>query len=185
MDLKKLVPWNWFRKEDEHRPSPSLPVSRGAQPHSGDPVVRFHQEVDRLFDHFFRGFSLPSMGFGREAAPMAQPDWLKPHLDVAATEKEYTISAELPGVDEKDVQIELLEDTLVIRGEKRQEKEEKEKSYYRVERSYGSFQRTLSLPEDADSSGIGAAYRNGLLTITIPRKSKPGAAAKQIPIRNE
>ena len=71
---------------------------------------------------------------------MAQTDWLKPTLDIGASGKEYTISVELPGVDEKEVQLELLNDTLKIKGEKKQQKEEKEKNYYRMERSYGSFQ---------------------------------------------
>ncbi|ABK18537.1 Hsp20/alpha crystallin family protein [Syntrophobacter fumaroxidans] len=184
MDFKKLAPWNWFKKEEEQQ-SANLPVQRYDQPRHDNPVARFHQEIDRMFDHFFRGFGFPSMGVGREIAPMSGTEWLKPMLDIAAGDKEYTITVELPGVDEKDVQLELQEDTLIIKGEKRQEKEEKDKNYYRMERSYGSFQRVLSLPEDAEQEGINAAYKHGILTITIPRKARAVAKPKQVVINRQ
>lgn len=184
MDLKKLAPWNWFKKEEEQQPA-ALPVQRYGQPHHYTPVARFHQDIDRMFDDFFRGFGFPSMGFGREVAPLSRADWLKPTLDIAAGEKEYTITVELPGVSEKDVQLELVEDTLVIKGEKKQESEEKDKNYYRMERSYGSFQRVLSLPEDAQQDGIGAAYKHGILTITIPRKAKAEPTSRKVIINKQ
>jgi len=183
MDIKKLAPWNWFKKEEEQE-GKMLPVRRQeTQTFHPDPFVQIRKEIDRLFDTAFRGFGFPSMGFGRELTPMAQTDWLKPTLDIGASEKKYTISVELPGVDEKEVQLELINDTLKIKGEKKQQKEEKEKNYYRMERSYGSFQRVLSLPEDADQSNIKAVYKNGIMEITIPRKAAPKAEAKQIEIK--
>lgn len=184
MDLKKLAPWNWFRKEEEHQPA-TLPVQRYGHPRDASPMAQFHQDIDRLFDSFFRGFGFPSMGFGRESAPLAQTDWLKPTLDIAANDKEYAISVELPGVDEKDVELELSDETLIIKGEKKQEKERKEQNYYRMERSYGSFQRVLSLPEDAEQDGIVASYKHGVLTITIPRKARAATKAKQITINKQ
>lgn len=180
MDLKRLAPWNWFKKEEEHQAS-ALPVQRSGHHQDYNPIAQFHQEIDRLFDSLFRGAGLPTMGFGRAPTLSAQSDRFKPTLDVAANDKEYTISVELPGVDEKDVQLELSDDTLVIKGEKRQEKEEKDKYYCRRERSYGSFQRVLSLPEDAEQEGI-AAYRQGILSVTIPRKAKAAAKSRQIDI---
>ncbi|MGV8073791.1 MAG: Hsp20/alpha crystallin family protein [Syntrophobacteraceae bacterium] len=183
MDMKKLAPWNWFKKEEEHRPA-ALPVHHTGQLRHYEPFAQFHQEIDRMFDNFFRGFGLPSSGFGTEFTSLPQAEWLKPTLDIAAGDKEYTICVELPGVDEKDVQLELSEDTLVIKGEKKQEKEEKEKNFYRMERSYGSFQRVLSLPEDAEHEGIGAAYKNGILTITIPRKAGPKKESRQISVKS-
>jgi HSP20 family protein len=120
---------------------------------------------------------------GPHAFPVLAKEWLKPSLDLAATEKEYTISLELPGVESNEVRLEIINDTLKISGEKRQEKEEKEKDFYRLERSYGSFQRILSLPEDADQDNVNAVFRNGVMTITIPRKSAPEAQARQIEIK--
>ena len=184
MDMKKLAPWNWFKKEEEQQPAP-LPVHRSGQLRLHDPFAQFHQEIDRMFDNFFRGFSLPSMGFGRERTSLSQTEWLKPTLDIAANDKEYAISVELPGVDEKDVELELADETLVIKGEKKQETERKEQNYYRMERSYGSFQRVLSLPEDAEQDGIVAAYKHGILTITIPRKAKPATKAKRITLNKQ
>jgi HSP20 family protein len=104
-------------------------------------------------------------------------------LDVGASDKEYTISVELPGVDEKEIQLELSNNTLKIKGEKKQQKEEKEKNYYRMERSYGSFQRVLSLPEDADQEKINATYKNGIMEIAIPRKASQKTETKKIEIK--
>ena len=183
MDLKKLAPWNWVKKEEEQQAT-TLPVRRHGQLRAYSPISQFHQELDRMFENFFRGFGFPAMGLGREDAPLAPAEWLKPTLDVAAGDKEYTITVELPGVEERDVQLELSEDTLIIRGEKKQEKEEKEKNYYRMERSYGSFQRVLSLPDDADQEGVSAAYKNGVLTITVPRKAGQKKEVRRIPVKS-
>jgi HSP20 family protein len=109
---------------------------------------------------------------------------LKPTLDLSATDKKYTISVEIPGVDEKDVKLEIANDTLTIRGEKKQENEEKDKNYYRVERSYGSFQRVLSLPEDADQAGVKATFKRGILFISMPRKAVPQADVRKIDIKS-
>ncbi len=114
MDLKKLAPWNWFKKEEEQH-AETLPVRRSGQLEHYSPIAQFHREIDRMFDSFFRGFGFPSTGFGRDLAPSVQSEWLKPTLDIAAGDKEYAISVELPGVDAKDVQLEITEDTLVIK----------------------------------------------------------------------
>jgi HSP20 family molecular chaperone IbpA/predicted peroxiredoxin len=95
---------------------------------------------------------------------------LKPTLDLGATDKAYTVTVEIPGVDEKDIKLEIINDTLAIRGEKKQETEEKDKNFYRLERSYGSFQRVLSLPGDIDQDGVKANFKKGILRVTMPRK---------------
>lgn len=183
MDIKKLAPWNWFKKEQEQEGT-MLPVRRQeTQTRYTDPFSQIRQEIDRIFESAFSGFGFPSIGFGRELTPMAQSDWLRPTLDIGASDKDYTISVELPGVDEKDVQLELTNDSLKIKGEKKQQKEEKEKNYYRMERSYGSFQRVLSLPEDVDKDNIKAVYKNGIMNITIPRKAAPKSEIRQIEIK--
>lgn len=184
MDINKLAPWNWFRKEQEQE-GKSLPVARSVSPSVEEsPLLQLHREIDRVFDDIFRDFPFSSRGLGRSLAPLAPSAWLKPTMDIAANDKEYSVSVELPGVEEKDIQLELEGDTLKIRGEKRQEKEEKEKDFYRVERSYGSFQRMLSLPEDADHDNIAAKFSKGVLTVSIPRKASARTEAKRIPIKS-
>ena len=135
-------------------------------------------------DDFFNGLGLPPSFPRSGILEEITGGVLKPRLDLSATDKEYTISVEIPGVSEKDVNLELVHDTLIIRGEKNQKKEEKKKNFYRLERSYGAFQRTLSLPEDADSNNIKADFKNGVLNITIPRMEiTSGTKSKQIDIK--
>ena len=188
MDIKKLVPWNWFNNEEENS-GRTVPVRRREHARNQDlslasPLQQFHQEIDRLFDQAFRGFGLTPFGFDRTLRQSLNDGMLKPTLDLGATDKEYTITVEIPGVDEKDVKLELVNDTLTIRGEKKQEMEEKEKNFYRMERSYGSFQRVLSLPEDADQDGVKATFNKGVLTVTLPRKALPKADVKQIEVKS-
>ncbi len=187
MDIKKWVPWNWFKKEEEHADK-TVPVKREAAQEPGGSFAgslqQFHQEIDRLFDQAFRGFGLSPYRYDRPAMPRLGDAILKPTLDLSATDTEYTVTVEIPGVDEKDVKLEVVNDTLTIRGEKKQEKEERDKNYYRMERSYGSFQRMLSLPEDADQDGIQAAFKKGVLTVTIPRKAPPKSEVKHIEVKS-
>ncbi|MDY6856031.1 MAG: Hsp20/alpha crystallin family protein [Thermodesulfobacteriota bacterium] len=188
MDIKKWVPWNWFKKEEEDA-GKTVPVKRESLQEQGgalsNPMHQFHQEIDRIFDQAFRGFGLPQFGLDRPVLPRLNDSMLKPTLDLGATGKEYTITVEIPGVDEKDVRLEIANDTLTIRGEKMQEKEEKDKSYYRMERSYGSFQRVLSLPHDANQDGINATFKNGILSVAIPRKVLPKADVRQIEVKSK
>ena len=165
MDMKKWVPWNWFKKEEEDA-GKAVPVQLSwapAQSHdlSGS-LARFHQDIDRLFDQAFRGFELAPFGFNRPSLPRMNGGMIKPTLDLSATDNAYTIAVEVPGVDEKDVKVEIANDTLTIRGEKKHEKEAGDQNYYRMERSYGAFQRVLSLPDDADQEGVAATFKNGV-----------------------
>ena len=155
-----------------------------APAHEGNPLVQLHREIDRVFDDAFRGFPFATGSFGRSIPSLAPSAWLKPTMDISANEKEYTLTVELPGVEESDFQLELEGDTLKIMGEKKQEKKEQEKDFYRVERSYGSFQRMLSLPEDADQAGITAKFSKGVLTVTLPRKAIPKSEATRIPVKS-
>jgi len=187
MELKKLAPWNWFKKEEESVGG-YIPIRHPSAMSSGETpersLMRLRHEVDDLFSKFFGGF-----GYGTHGGDRLYPDFLtngllKPHLDIASTEKEYAISVEVPGVDQKDVKLEIAEGTLTVSGEKKQESEEKNRDYYRIERSYGSFQRVLSLPEDVDEDSIKATFKNGVLKITMTRKPvSRGTAVKQIEIK--
>jgi HSP20 family protein len=187
MDIKKLVPWNWFKTEEANARK-TIPVRREDAQEQGValPVAlqNFHREFDRIFDQTFRGFGIEPSLFDGVLWPRVTDGMLKPTLDLSATDKEYTIALEIPGVDEKDVKLEIANDTLTIRGEKKQEKEEKDKNYYRVERSFGSFQRVLSLPDDADQEGVKANFKRGVLTISMPRKTLPQTDIRRIEIKS-
>jgi HSP20 family protein len=187
MDIKKLAPWNWFKKEEEQSGA-SLPVERRdalaqySQGGAGNPIVQLHREMDRLFENAFRGLWVTP--FRSEFfPPLTAEGLLKLQVDIGATDKEYSITVEAPGVSEKDVTVEISGNTMTIRGEKKQEKEEKGKEFYKVERSYGSFQRVLSLPEDADQDDVKATFNKGVLTIKMPRKALPKPDVKKIEIK--
>jgi HSP20 family protein len=185
MSLKKLIPWNWFKKEEEDS-GQTIPVQRNMDYDRtyaiGNPIGQLHHEMERLFDRFFQGFGIGRSGY--ESLPFSRltDGLLKPTLDLGATDKNYTVTVEIPGVDEKDIKLEIINDTLTIRGEKKQETEEKDKNFYRLERSYGSFQRVLSLPGDIDQDGVKANFKKGILTVTMPRKALPKADVKQIAV---
>jgi len=176
MEFKKfLTPWNWFKKEEEHTPktSTTLPISREY------PLGRLHQEIDHLFDNFFRRSSLPSLQRGDDT-------WMGglmlPRVDIAEEKNTYTITVEVPGVEEKDIDLTIADGTLTIRGEKRYEKEDHDRQYHRVERSYGHFQRVISLPTDAREDAIEAKFKNGILTLTIPKTQQAQSTGRKIPI---
>nr|WP_136360776.1 Hsp20/alpha crystallin family protein [Desulfatibacillum aliphaticivorans] len=182
MDAKKLAPWNWFKKELEEK---NLPIvnknaEQAVQPQA--PLAQLHSEIDRMFDDVFRSFGMPGLGTGWSLPALARDPWIKPTLDISAADKEYQVSVELPGMEEKDIHLELDKDVLRISGEKKQEIEEKGKNHYRMERSYGSFQRVLSLPNDADQDGIKASYKNGVMKISIPRKEAPASTGRKIEV---
>ncbi len=187
MEIKKWVPGNWFEKE-EMDTGKTVPVRREDAQDQGlaFPIAlqNFHREFDRIFDQAFRGIGLAKPWLDGVLWPRMADGMLKPTLDLSATDKEYTIAIEIPGVDEKDVKLEIADNTLTIRGEKKQEKEEKDKNFYRVERSYGSFQRVLSLPEDADQEAVKATFKRGILTISMPRKAMPQAGVRKIEINS-
>ncbi len=169
MNLQKFSPWNWFKREEQGGSGELLPTRGG-----DDPFVRMHREMDRLFEDFFGAFDKPA-------------DWhsglvLRPNIDIAESKKAYRISVEVPGVDEQDIDLTLDGDALIISGEKRQESEDDEDGYHRVERSYGSFRRVLTLPTDADPDGISAKFRNGVLKIEIPRTREGNGERKRIEI---
>ena len=186
-DLKKLAPWNWFKNEQEElQAAASLPVQRSDQPVAGgavSPILQLHREIDRLFDDAFRGFGFPALAMPRW--PAEWPGMLKPAVDIQETDKQYRIALEVPGVEENDIQITLDNDVLVVRGEKRQEQEKKDGGFHRIERSYGSFQRALNLPGDANQDTIKADFKNGVLTITMDkREASAPKQGRSIPINS-
>jgi HSP20 family protein len=139
-----------------------------------DPFTAFRREMDRLFESFGRDLVWPG-GESRGAA-------MAPSIDVSETEGELRIEADLPGVEEKDVDVSISDNVLTIKGEKKAEKEEKKKDFHLVERSYGSFSRSLTLPFAADPSKAKATFKNGVLSISLPKPPEVKAKAKKIAI---
>jgi HSP20 family protein len=182
MELKQIAPWNWFRSEQETE-GKRLPMVRRSNDAYPAPLARFYSEFDQLFENFLRGFPMTTPMFPNTLHAMEHDEWVRPSVDIMATDQAYTISAELPGVDEKHIDVEIAGDTLVIRGNKEHRNEEKTDDYYCVERSCGSFLRRLSLPQDADSERIQAEYKAGVLTLTVPRKPGRSMATKQIDVK--
>ncbi len=134
------------------------------------------RELEEMSDRLNRMFSCPSIGTknGKEALTVA--DWT-PTVDISETDGEYLIKAELPEVKKEDVKVTLEDGVLTLTGERRQEKEEKNTKYHRVERSYGSFVRSFSLPELVDETNVKAEYKDGVLSLHLPKseKAKPRA----------
>jgi HSP20 family protein len=135
----------------------------------------FRDEMDTLLERFF-GKTDAETGSGTIGA------W-KPNCDVEESDKEIVVKADLPGVDARDLDISIRDNTLTIRGEKKEEKEEKRKDYHRLERFVGQFYRELPLPGEADLERITASSNNGVVTITIPKK--PGVQARKIVVKAE
>ncbi len=141
--------------------SRNWPLSRPSE--DTDPFMALRREMNRAFDDAFGGFGMPSL-FGR--VPTGA---LVPQIDVSDSEHEIEVAAELPGIDEKDVEVILADDMLTIRGEKQAEREQKERDYHLMERSHGAFSRSLRLPFAADPNQVKAAFKNGVLTITVQK----------------
>jgi HSP20 family protein len=150
------------------------------------PLVNLRREIDRLFEDWgssWRRPSPPSL-FDLEPFWRGEMSWGKiPAVDIADTEKAYEITAELPGMDEKNVEVKFSNGVLTIKGEKKEEKEEKNKDYHLSERRYGSFQRSFTVPEGVDAEKIDATFKDGLLTVSLPKTPEAQKKEKQIAIK--
>jgi HSP20 family protein len=164
--MRDLIPWNRSRDVS----------MRSGKDH---PFVTLHREMDRLFDDAFRGFGLATFGsdpfFDRVGG-----NW--PNVEVSETDKEIKVTAELPGLDEKDVLVELVNSVLAIAGEKKADTQDKDRRF--SERSYGRFERRIAV-EDVDEDKISAAFKNGLLTVTLPKVAQAQAQVKRIAINSK
>jgi len=184
MDIKKLNPWNWFKHEEKQQrdiPVKQADILPASHPFSG--MLQLHREIDRLFDNAFRG--VPAPGQAPLLNRMLDNDFIPAfhaHVDVLSDDKNYTITLEVPGLEQKDISLELQDRTLLIKGNKQQEKEEKDKHFYRIERHYGTFERILAIPEDGDAEQISASMKNGILTVTIPREDTVDSSVRKIEI---
>jgi HSP20 family protein len=170
MALNKLIPW---KKEDK---SPEIEaVDRDWD----DPFLSLREEMNQMFDDFFtRPF-----GMRPYDALEKQIKGFSPRMDVVEDDQQITITAELPGMDENEINLGLKDNNLIITGTKKSEKTEKGKTYYRSERSYGSFKRMVALPDSIDADRISAEFKKGVLKIHVPKLPEIERKAKRIEIK--
>lgn len=159
MAVRNLIPWGR---------SASTPA-----PREQDPFLALHREVNRLFDDFWRDFNLPAVG------SLGRAGW--PNLEVSENDKEIRVAAELPGMDEKDVELVLNDNVLTLRGEKRTETGNGD-GVHLTERFYGAFERTIPLAAEIDRDRVQASFKNGVLTVTLPKTETAQQQSKRIPI---
>jgi HSP20 family protein len=163
MALRDLIPWN--------NGSRNVAVQRSE---TGNPLLALHREMNRLFDDAFRSFDLSPFG-----SPMAM-GW--PNVELNETDKEVKVTAELPGLDQKDVAVELADGMLTISGEKKSETEDKERLF--SERYYGRFERRIPVDE-VDQDKVAASFKNGVLTVTLPKSPTAQQKVKRIAINGK
>ncbi|MGI9406711.1 MAG: Hsp20/alpha crystallin family protein [Hyphomicrobiaceae bacterium] len=162
MTLPSLLPSLWGRDGEHDNSFRSL-----------------QHEIDRVFDDFKRGFHLPALtgGNGNGTARYS------PRVDVTETDKAIEIEADLPGVEEKDIEVTVSDNVLMIKGERKVEKEDKTRDYHLVERSYGVFQRSIPLGFDVDDKKVDAKYDHGVLKISLPKPPDVAAKTRKIPVK--
>lgn len=161
MNVRDLIPWGRGNGQ-----TPAMIQSGQA-----NPFLALHSEMNRLFDEAFRGFDAPVM-FGQ------LPSW--PRVEISETDKEIRVSAEVPGLEERDVEVLLADGVLTIRGEKKSEVEDKERQF--SERFYGRFARQIALDAEVEEDKVEASFKNGVLTVTLPKTATAQAKAKRIAI---
>jgi HSP20 family protein len=148
--------------------NPMTPFRPGGGMFPGDPFLSLHREMNRLFDDVFRGAGLPAA----ETQGQGGGTFVNASMNVSETENEIRLTAELPGVTEQDIDISLDDDVLTIRGEKKFERADDKENFHFVERSYGTFQRSLRLPFPVDPEQVQASFENGVLTVAVPKTGR-------------
>jgi HSP20 family protein len=165
MSVRDLIPWNRGNNQ-----APTINRSEDM-----DPFMSLHRNVNRLFDEVFRDFDTPSV-LGR----MTPRNGTWPSVEFSENDKEIRVVAEMPGLDENDVEVLLEDGVLTLRGEKKSETEDKDRQF--SERYYGRFERRLALGREVEEDKVEAAFKNGVLTVTLPKTEKAQANAKRITI---
>ncbi|MGE3833000.1 MAG: Hsp20/alpha crystallin family protein [Parvibaculaceae bacterium] len=164
-----------------------LPI-RTEKPHAPartdwSPFESLRHEIDRLFEDF-RPFDWRTPLSHLNQPAVTKSAWsIAPAIDLVEKDKEFEITAELPGIDEKNIEVKVANQILTVRGEKKESKEEKEKDYYLSERRYGSFQRSFRLPETVDADKIEASFAKGVLTVNLPKTADAQKNAKTITVK--
>lgn len=163
MNMRDIIPWGRTNQ----------PVTRAFD---GDPFLSLHREMNRLFDDVFRGFDLPARA--GQLTPFST-GW--PKLEITDGDKELKIAAEVPGLEEKDIEVLLDDGVLTIRGEKTSSTEAKDKQF--SEHFYGKFERQIPLDAAIAADQVTASFKNGVLTVTLPKVEAPPSTAKRIEIQ--
>ena len=166
MSMRDLIPWNR---------SSRVPVQRGEE---GTPFLTLHREMNRLFDDAFRGFELAQFRSDR----VFDRAWSWPDIEVSENDNEVMITAELPGLEDKDVEVQLSNGVLAIKGEKKTETEDKERLF--SERFYGRFERRIPI-DCIDEDKVNASFRNGVLVVTLPKSAEAQRNVKRIAINGK
>ncbi|MEZ2224594.1 Hsp20/alpha crystallin family protein [Rhizobium sp. RCC_161_2] len=169
MSVRDLIPWG--RNNGSQVPSILRDDDR-------DPFLSLHREVNRLFDDVLRGFGSGLPSFGNGSAFRA--GW--PSVEIAEADKEIKVTAEVPGLEEKDIEVLLNDGVLTLKGEKRSESEDKDRQF--SERYYGRFERRVPLGVEVDEDKVDASFRNGVLTVTLPKTEKAQSQVKRIAIKS-
>jgi HSP20 family protein len=159
---------------------PNKSSKRSVAPRYSDPFSALRAEMDSLFDSFIGGLPAFSEMFGSSGG---RGFALTPHMDVKDTDKEIVVETELPGIDEKDVSLSLQDGVLTIRGEKKHERDEEKENYRTMERRYGSFQRSVQLPDTVDEDKVEATFINGVLKVSLPKRPEAIGKARTIAIK--
>ncbi|MBI1732311.1 MAG: Hsp20/alpha crystallin family protein [Gammaproteobacteria bacterium] len=163
-----------------------LPAEKVPAAGTFHPFESLRREVDRLFDDFGANWHLPfrRSWFDLEPAWRRASSWgIAPAIDIAEKEKAFEITAELPGMQEKDIEVTLANNRLCIKGEKKEETEEKKKDYYLSERRYGSFERSFEVPETVDTDRIAATFSSGVLKLVMPKTAGAQKEEKKIEVK--
>jgi len=176
--LKDIVPQWWGKREvQQRRAADEVAVRQANEP--ADPFQALHGEISRAFGDFWRAIDRAPFGggFGWPGGD------LPPRTEVAETEGAVEVSFDLPGLEEKDIDISIASGLLTVKAERKNDKEEREAGFSMFERSYGLIRRTVSLPPGVDADAASARYRNGVLTVTLPRRALPAPEVKRISVR--
>jgi len=162
---RSLIPWR------------DKPQSLERQEDRFDPFVSFRREVDRMFDDFFSGFGRRAVG-----SPFGPWSTATPSMDLTDNEKEIVVTAEMPGLDEKDFEVTVSGDLLTLKGEKKDENEHRNGDAYYMERRFGSFSRSVRLPFEVKDEKVDARYEKGVLTIRVPKPADLQRQARRIDV---
>jgi HSP20 family protein len=161
-----MTPWRFGRRV--------LPVLREWE---HNPIEVIQRDMNRLFDDFFKGFGMLPLSEEEESYGV-----FAPQVNMMEDDKSIQVSAELPGLDENDIEISVTKDTLTIKGEKKEEREHREEETYYMERSFGRFSRVIPIPKNVDPDRAEASFKKGVLSITLPKLELEGSSHKKIPI---